>query len=521
MGLSNKGTVNRAKKDLAGLAPTAEIQGESVLVTLGDVQCTIRAPLGDSGCTCPAQGMCRHRTAAILWLQGQLAQDGPEAAPPPAVDLSPLLEVPIDKIRRAMGDKAFYALLFRLGRDGLPPVEESSMVQVTLPEATVKLLIPLEHSVCTCRSRDLCRHKAAALLCYQLLKGKHTLEALTAQKEDSAWDQEQVSAAAQATAELAADLLEAGLSRLAPTAPDSASRLASLCHTASLPRLERGLRILSTLLDRALRRSAAFRTEELLGRLADLYQLACRLSKASSPEQVQELAGTFRDTYLPCPDLTLHLLGERAFHADSGYAGTVYYFWETTQSRWYTYTYARPTIYDNKPRLRYIPAPWGLEGRIGSLYDLSLTLHNGKAAQSRLSSTGEAARGKACRPWEVLPSHLWWEDFAAMFDAVSPYLLEGTETDRLVLLRPAACRPQPFDQTRQLFRLLLLDEEGRCLPLEVTYREEERELIEALEKLVRDLKPNDLPAFLGLLDLTEEGLRVYPVEVYSEWRCCP
>ena len=108
-----------------------------------------------------------------------------------------------------------------------------------------------------------------------------------------------------------------------------------------------------------------------------------------------------------------------------------------------------------------------------------------------------------------------------MFDAVSPYLLEGTETDRLVLLRPAACRPQPFDQTRQLFRLLLLDEEGRCLPLEVTYREEERELIEALEKLVRDLKPNDLPAFLGLLDLTEEGLRVYPVEVYSEWRCCP
>ena len=36
VGLSNKGTVNRAKKDLAGLTPTAEAAGEMVVVTMGE-----------------------------------------------------------------------------------------------------------------------------------------------------------------------------------------------------------------------------------------------------------------------------------------------------------------------------------------------------------------------------------------------------------------------------------------------------------------------------------------------------
>ena len=186
MGLSNKGTVNRAKKDLAGLAPTAEIQGESVLVTLGDVQCTIRAPLGDSLCTCPAPGMCRHRIAAILWLKRQTDQDAPAEEKP--ADLSPLLEVPVDQLRRAIGAKAFHALVFRLGRDGLPPIQEGSILQVELPweNAAVKLLLPLEHSACTCRSRELCRHKAAALLAYQLMKKRHTLEEL-AELEHLRW----------------------------------------------------------------------------------------------------------------------------------------------------------------------------------------------------------------------------------------------------------------------------------------------------------------------------------------------
>lgn len=208
IGLSNKGTVKRAKKDLEGLTPAAQEEDQAVQVRLGEEVCTIRAPLGDSLCTCPAPGMCRHRIAAILWLKRQTDQDAPAEEKP--ADLSPLLEVPVDQLRRAIGAKAFHALVFRLGRDGLPPIQEGSILQVELPweNAAVKLLLPLEHSACTCRSRELCRHKAAALLAYQLMKKRHTLEELAGQAPpgESRWDLEQAAAAAQAVRELTAEL---------------------------------------------------------------------------------------------------------------------------------------------------------------------------------------------------------------------------------------------------------------------------------------------------------------------------
>ena len=74
-GLSNKGTLNRGRKDLQALSPSAQAQGEELLVTLGAETCTLRVPLGDSACTCPARGVCRHLVSAILWVKTQLEQE--------------------------------------------------------------------------------------------------------------------------------------------------------------------------------------------------------------------------------------------------------------------------------------------------------------------------------------------------------------------------------------------------------------------------------------------------------------
>ena len=527
VGLCNKGTVNRAKKDLTSLTPTAQTDGDAVRVALGDVECIIRAPLGDSGCSCPAQGMCRHRAAAILWLKTQTAaESGQPEPPPPEMDLSPLLGVPVEQIRKAIGAKNFHALVFRLGRDGLPPISESSFVQVALPDATVKLLTPLEHASCSCRSRELCRHKAAALLCYQLKKERHTLEELAGPKEapESRWDPEQVSAAALAVRELAAGILTTGLSRLSPGAADSAQRLSALCHTANLPRLESGLRSLSTLLERAWKRSAAFRTEDLLFRLAELNHLAQRLEAPDA--DLPALAGSFRDEYLPCPSLTLSLLGERQFHADSGYAGTVYYFWELDQRRWYTYTVARPTFYEGRGRRRPAsrnPAPWGLlDCLMDQLYNLTLTLNNGKATSDRRLSSSEESRGTigaSRKPWEVFPLELCWTDFSAMFQHLEPHLLDGPETERVVFLRPAACKAEAFDKTNQLFRMLLSDQDGRTVPLEVRYRAEEKALVQTLESLAKNIERHPGGVFLALARLSGENLSLYPIEYYSDWGC--
>ena len=68
-GLSNKGMVKRAYKDLEQDAPEISWEGEEALVKWKDADCRIKAPLGSSVCSCPSRSMCRHRIAAMLRLQ--------------------------------------------------------------------------------------------------------------------------------------------------------------------------------------------------------------------------------------------------------------------------------------------------------------------------------------------------------------------------------------------------------------------------------------------------------------------
>ena len=89
--LCNRGTVNRAKKDLASTQPEARgTDGDAVTLAVGDAVCTITAPLGNSICSCPSSAMCRHRMAAILWLKEQSAQ----TAPPPGETAAPAADAP-------------------------------------------------------------------------------------------------------------------------------------------------------------------------------------------------------------------------------------------------------------------------------------------------------------------------------------------------------------------------------------------------------------------------------------------
>lgn len=559
-GLSSKGTLNRGRKDLQALSPSAQAQGEELLVTLGAETCTLRVPLGDSACTCPARGVCRHLVSAILWAKAQLGQEAaPSAAESPAVpsaaegssvpsagseapareapaakeepprvslrDFTPLLDYPFEALRRAMGAKRLSRLAARLQEEGLPPMEEGSVVTVRLPwePAVVRLLIPPEHSSCSCHSRELCPHKAEAILLYQIAKGKLEPGELTAQEEE-VWDAQALRGVTDAVCGAVAAQLRTGVSRLPPSAEGSMERLAAMAHSARLPELERSLRAAASMLGRYFSRSAAYRDEALLSVLADVFDRAQRLHAASEGE-LAVLAGPFREEYLPCPPLRLTLLGEREFHAASGYEGRVYYFWETRENRFYTWwTAARPTIYDT-PRRRmtgaFQAAPWQLEGTMARLYGVSIELRDGRAARGRrLSSSGEsrAAVTGSLDPWDALPPERQYTDFSRLLRDLRPHLPDGPEADRVALLLPRFCGAPSFDRVSQTFRLPLWDAKLRRLVLEVRYRKEEQAVVDALERFAeKAARRRKQSAFLVLCSLDGDALRFYPIEVYAGW----
>lgn len=524
IGLCNKGTVNRAKKDLASLsAPETTPEPDGVTVRLGDTTCFITSPLGESRCSCPSGAVCRHRIAAILWLKGQLDTGTSAASPPAGPEFSALRSYPSEKLARQLGTKRLSAALFRHQSGGGPEITETSVVTVDMPwlPACVRLLEPLEHSTCTCHSKTFCPHKAEALLYWQLKEGIADPSLLqAAQPAGPSLDLEAARGVCQAVQETLTAHLATGLSRLPPSVCETAERMAALCHTARLPELERTLRALHGEYAAYFARSATYRDAALLQRISAVFRLAGALEPADA-DTALSLAGTFRDDYLPVGSLRLYLLGLREFSGRSGYAGTIYYFWERDDRQFYTFTHVRPTFYKQEARRRPSAAvPWGLPCPLYQVWNHSLDLTNARATRTGNLSASEQCRATLldlCEPGCVYPGEYVCADFAQLLALrSSPH---APERERLAVIRPQRCETQPYDTVRQLFTMRLLDSAGRDVWLEVRYRKEEDKVVSRLEQLADSLKGASAPSpvFFGIVYREGDRLKLYPIEFFTQW----
>ncbi len=511
IGLSNKGTVNRAKKDLAKETPVPEPSGNGVRVSIGGESCTITAPLGRSTCSCPSTTMCRHRIGAILFLKSRAGEGKTEESKPA---FSTLRAYPVEKLSKQLGAKRLSAILFRHKSGEGPRMEEDSVITVELPwhSARVRLLDPVEDSTCSCRSGTFCNHRAEALLCWQLKEGIATPEALAPVLAADGPDPETIRGVCAAVRETLEGQMVTGIARMPPSVSDTVERMAALSHTAGLANLERALRRLHGEYAACFARSATFRSTALLSYFSHAYRLAAA-TEAASPAELPELLGTFREEYDRVGRRKLYLLGWRDYHGRSGYSGTIYYFYDREHGGFYTYSDLRPTFYDHQRR-RSTVSVWDLPCTLKQAWNCLMDLTGAKCnASGNLSATQECKATLIGQrpPWEVIARVE--TDFEGLLPQSAPQLPEGK---RLALVRPAQWRLLEFDRVRQVFSLKLLDSRGRDLFLEVRYQKEEAELVEHLEKTVTD-RPCGGVFFVSLY---REGdkLKGYPIEYFADWR---
>ena len=517
-GLSNKGTLNRAKKDLAGLSPAAERVDETIVVTIGAETCTITAPLGESKCTCPSSAMCRHRLAAMLWLREQVGEEPEQKAP----EFPSLLAYPAEKLAKQLGAKRLAGILFRHKSGGGPGIAESSVVTVELPwlPATVRLLEPIEHSTCSCKSRSFCLHKAEALLFWQLSKGIAKTEDLEPKAAETGLDPERVRGVCASVCQMLSEQLVTGLSRMPESVCDTVERMAGLSHTAGLADLERALRSLHGEYAACFARSATFRESALLSRLSHAYRLAAALESADE-ETMGTLAGTFREDYERAGDLKLYLRGLREYTGRSGYAGTIYYFIERETHRFYCYRDLRPTYYEKAVRRAPSVSPWELPCTLKQAWNCAIDLQNPK-----VNTSGGLSATRECRathlghrePWQVIPSDMVVTDFETLLPVSSS---RNREMERLALLRPESWEQQEYDTVNQRYAMRLLDKAGRDIWLEVRYEQKEAPVIQTLESMAKQLEPDERPVFFGELYREGDKLKCYPIEYFLSWEDRP
>lgn len=435
---------------------------------------------------------------------------------------------PVAALRKAMGTRNFQTFLKQLKAGGKARISRTSVTTVQLPGDTyrVTLISPLEYSSCTCHKKELCAHKAEALLWCKLQDGSITEEELTGELlETPEFQIDRIREAAEQMKDFLLELLDTGLPRTSPDILNNLERLALMAHQAALANFEGYFRSLQDSYQRYLKRVASFQTRDLLSQLTRLYRRVCLLLETQSAGEIAKLAGEFRADYLEAGSLDLRGVAARDFESQSGYAGKTVYFLEENTQEWYTYTMARPVFYDTKGKRRNpgkAQAPWGLEMSLEEMSQIAFHLTAAKCDMRRRLSSSQESRA------EIKPvkgslrfqdTQWYYRDFQKLFQErirrMDSWLLEQEDSMReeqvLVFLQPAACQKANFDDKAQKLFMPLYDGDGREVTVEITYSKKEDWGIRYLERI----HPKNPPCFFGKIYLRDGKVRMYPIEVFD------
>lgn len=546
IGLTNKGIVKRAYKDKeTAVVKILKSEEEAALQVDGETV-ILCFPLGDSRCSCPSRSICKHIILGILYLKEQTihtdmdagkeesdqedyseeniggnnaqhitSKENTESSDKQKKLWNEIRSFPEKDLFKVMGTRRLASFLNKAGKEVRPEIEESSVFTVRLPgeNMTVKLLSPLEYSSCSCHKKELCTHKAEAILWCKLKDGIFSLKNLEEyQKKDSLFDSGQVKNAAAQMKDYLEELMITGLSRVSPDVTDSLERFAIISHNAGLADFERGFRGLGTLYQSYLKRQASFLTADLMKKLTKLYSGVINLLETENIVNLVKEAGEFHADYLAVGDLDLTGITIEHFEDVSGYEGETVYFLETNTDQWYTYTVARPVFYDNRRkwgRPQKAEAPWGLTCSLENLITLRIHLKDAKCDERRRLSSSKETRGEIlgnCRPDPEEFPKWYYEDFGKLFSEQ----MTG-QNKNLVFLQPAFCEKAVFSKTEQMLIMTLYDRKKREVILELPYSKEDARSIRYLEK-IREEEP---PCFIGKVYLKEGRIRLIPVDTWK------
>ncbi len=639
VGLSNKGIVKRSYKDLEDTQLNIVENDDYIEMSDGEVNCRLVMPLGDSKCSCPSRSMCKHIVMGAIAVKRKYETEGAgkqgETLPVTVLatgqdgrltdDMATVMQNPsttsdvvsvgsdrqstdnqitstenidsitgtvianrksafpelesytLDQIKKQLGASAFRKVCQRMKVAEAPNITITSVVTVTFIDTgtIVKLLEPVTYSTCSCHKKELCSHKAEAIIAYQLHKGiltKDMLDSYYEGTDNPEFDIDEIKELIVSMKQLLGEIIFTGLARISPDMTDSCERMAIMCHNGRLANFESDFRRLSERLNKYFKRHATSDTTALMHFVCEVYGRTIKLDKAINgsldatsdlklsgkassntdrmqdgrtdnytdkvpigasakvinTDALQQIAGKLRSEYELSKPLSLMGMGLRHFVSQAGFEGETVYFIEEETGQWYTYTNARPTIYDNRG-VRGLnansPAPWGLNCSLDTLSEHRIRLTNGKVSvENRLSSTSEAVAeliGNRDLNHETIKSHIY-SDFGKLFaELFGDHWFEDETQDReishLAIVRPSAVEEADFDSIKQAFYMRLADEQGQQLSIKLTYSKEDKYIINHLERLHRRIKEGrrGVPDFFGRLYIEDDELRMYPIEYYD------
>ena len=535
IGISNKGIVKRANKDLEKLeAIEYEIKDDYIEFKIDDITCSVNEEIQKYKCNCPSRTICKHIIMCYLYIMNnkekvfgeskeECNEEQIEEGKVETKEFISLKEYNIENIKKNIGEKALVDIIRKINFGIDYTITETAMVTVEFGEELIKvrLLDDIENSLCSCKSKKLCIHKAEALILYKLYKNYISLEELNNYLlSKDVLDYENIKKATLEIRNLIEEILISGISRVPETILDSINNMAIKCHNYDLPNFEKTLRGIRKEIILYFNKNASFENEKLLNILTTLYMKTLTLENSNDLNIISEIIGEFKSSYYSIPVIELSGIGEENWTSNSGYKGTTYYFFENKRKEIFTFTRAIATYYDNMPRRNYTidnnMAPWGLKCKLEELDKIHFKLKGGKInLQNRISSSNES-RGDLIGLSDIASLNLErykFDNWEKVIDDVFLNKKKNNENYNLVFLEGNKFGESKFDNITQTFILEIKDKFENIIEINIKFSIEKKHLIKTLERLYKRRK---VPMFFGRVFIDEGKIKFYPISYFRD-----
>ena len=494
--LANPGLVRRAHRDVE--------EGKLRLVSAGDGKAAVEADgqlvtLDARGpraadCACRSVAICRHRVAAVLFLQG-LDDSAGEArelaeALPGSEDILAALD--LAALERWSGKAGWRAALELVGT--VQQVEPSpNAISVTFAELDDPVRILRGQGFDgivskAVKARVKAYHAAAVLAAHRhfgaTLPESAEEEVLPAKVEVDPAFLRRVAASLGEVATLGFSLAPLPLE-------ESLFELSVSSRADSLPRLSMMLRAIAAQLRLRRQRALAFDADRMLELAATAFALTRALAGAD-PDRRVSLAGKVRRDFAPAAPLSLVGCGGERWRTDTGARGVTAWFVEPDSGRWLSTTLARGAGQDPA----FAPAEAWRAQAMWQAEPLAVLSHARIALEgSRVSADGRLSAPASARAViidrNVRPDPAWpgivreWKNLRETWLGQTGLGLDAGDTAVACLLSPSAVGLPYFDDLAQQLVWPVRDTAGEWLALTLDHEEPVATAIAALEAHVR------------------------------------
>ncbi|WP_027624552.1 SWIM zinc finger family protein [Clostridium lundense] len=536
IGISNKGIFNRAKKDLEKIKDIkVEIEETTLKCILEDgTECVINEDIKSYKCSCPSRTTCKHVIMCYLYLKSNFNSllgvekiSLNENEEHKKFDFGKLLNIRIENLSKLIGEKSFNEIVKRINFGVEAHIEEASVLTVDFKDEDYLVkFIPsikeeispreiLEEATCSCKSKDICRHKVEALVQYEIFKGFIRKEELMVLNKKSSSEKKLLMEGVFLVKKLMEELLFVGISRLPKSIIDKIESTAVLCHNYNLPNLEKMLRGIKNEVELYINKNASFSIASLRKRISYTYTTALAIENCKDEVKLYKLCGEHKSTYYDIPQITLYGIGAEAWNSKSGYEGITYYYFEENIGEIFTYTNSRPTYYDTEQRsykmaYREVPS-WGIEGSLDEISQHIIRLNKGKINDERRISSSEQSKGELLEKTDIYKLN-----FKQIFIDNWQHLLQvfSKQNSNVYIIKIASYGKSSFDNINQRFILPICDKEKNIIYIEIDYSKERKKMIQNFERMERIKKYPD--RVLVHAYLKEGEVKVLPIVAYYE-----